>query len=136
VNRAGAAVLAATLVVLAGCSGGVANGTAPAGDGVTDSACDSETVAPGDDGSAGPFGSVNFYVSDRPGEMDDFEHLNVTVTTVRFHLVEHADNSTDNGPATTDSSVRAGEWRASAWPALPFPSELFYPLLGQDYANG
>lgn len=34
--------------------------------------------------AGGGTGTVNFYVSDQPGAIDDFEHLNVTVDSVTF----------------------------------------------------
>jgi hypothetical protein len=107
-KRAGV-VLAALLVVLAGCTGGPAGaptttlddgGTdAPAGanDGNTDSSDDGESS-----------GSVNFYVSDRPGAMDDFASLNVTIDEVRFHLVDAA-NGSDDGNATSENGTVTNE---------------------------
>jgi len=101
-RRTVAAGVLVLLVVTAGCVGGVGSGP------VTDSSAgDGGDAGDGaSDGSAGSAdgesGTVNFYVSDRPNDMDDFEHLNVTVTTVRFHLVEPAGNGSDsvNGTAT------------------------------------
>ena len=76
-NRSILAVALAGLVLLAGCASGVPSDL----DGT-----DAQTG--GDAASSAQMGTVDFYVSDRPNDMDDFEHLNVTVTTVQFHLVE------------------------------------------------
>ena len=101
-RRTVAAGLLALLVVSAGCVGGVGSGPAtssPAGDDV-DAGDDTDAGDGASGGSAGDAdsesGTVDFYVSDRPNDMDDFEHLNVTITTVRFHLVDPADNGTDS----------------------------------------
>jgi len=115
-RRAVGVALVALLVVSAGClsaTGGL--GTATAGDGDADG----EAVGDGaDDGSAtgadsvdGPAGTVSFYVSDEPNDMDDFEHLNVTITEVRFHVVESAD---DAGTPTATATVTGGNATATA----------------------
>ncbi|ELZ28174.1 hypothetical protein C475_05195 [Halosimplex carlsbadense 2-9-1] len=91
-KRAVLAVATALLVVTAGCAGMAATAT-PGADG----------GAGGDGASAtdgGDAGTVNFYVSDEPNDMDDFAHLNVTITSVRFHLVEAA-----NGSAVGDANA-------------------------------
>jgi len=115
-RRAVAAGLLALLVVSAGCVGGIGSGPAtgsPAGD-------DTDAGDGASDGPAGDAdsesGTVDFYVSDRPNDMDDFEHLNVTVITVRFHLVDPADNGTAtvNATAAPEGTVTA---TATATPA-------------------
>ncbi|GGL63651.1 DUF4382 domain-containing protein [Halocalculus aciditolerans] len=60
----------AAMLVLAGCSGGMPGGGEQSG-------------------------SMAFYVSDQPGAIDDFEHLNVTVTKVGVHKVNAS--SAENG---------------------------------------
>ncbi len=65
------ALAAAAMLLLAGCTGGLPGGA----DGGTDGA------ATTDDGA----GTVTLYVSDQPGAMGDFEHLNVTVDRVAYH---------------------------------------------------
>lgn len=70
-----ATVGVALLLVLAGCSSGVGPGAGDAGD-------TEET------------GTVNFYVSDQQNVIDQFEHLNVTVTEVTF---VKADGEGDSG---------------------------------------
>ncbi|MFB6304550.1 MAG: DUF4382 domain-containing protein [Haloferacaceae archaeon] len=68
------AVLVAALVLLAGCAGagGPATGGTDAGEsgGTTD--------------AAGTAGTVEFYLSDERNDIDDFRHLNVTVSRVGF----------------------------------------------------
>ncbi|WP_089669236.1 DUF4382 domain-containing protein [Halobacterium jilantaiense] len=71
-------LLVAALVVLAGCAGGIAGPNAGGtGDSSTDSATDS--------------GTVQFYLSDERNAIDQFEHLNVTVTSVGFATAGAAD---------------------------------------------
>ncbi|WP_435065279.1 DUF4382 domain-containing protein [Halobaculum sp. EA56] len=75
-----AAVAAALMLVLAGCAGGVSSGPS-GGDAGT---------AGGDDG-----GTVNFYISDQRNAIDQFEHLNVTITEVTLVRADDADDSDD-----------------------------------------
>jgi len=70
-RRTVATLLVAALVVLAGCAGGIAGPDAGSG---TDSSTN----------DAADGGSVQFYVSDERNAIDQFEHLNVTVTSVGF----------------------------------------------------
>lgn len=80
------ALALAALLVTAGCLGG--------------------TTVPGADGGDGANGahsddaSVSFYLSDRPGAIDQFEHLNVTITAVGFHQAGDADDGGDDANAT------------------------------------
>ncbi|PSQ15529.1 hypothetical protein BRD00_13770 [Halobacteriales archaeon QS_8_69_26] len=91
-----AAALFALLVVLAGCTGGLAgdggadDGAGPTGDASVDDGDQRDT-----DG-----GAVNFWISDQPNDIDDFEHLNVTVTKVAFHHV--GGNATDREAGASD----------------------------------
>jgi hypothetical protein len=64
-----ATLLVAAMLVLAGCAGTTGSPT-PSG-------ADSAQTA-----------QVNFYVSDDPGAIDDFSHLNVTITQVAFVSAE------------------------------------------------
>lgn len=100
------AVVSALLLVLAGCTGGL--GGAPTGDLGSTAATteDVETTAPsedvgdGDDGGATEgVSAISFYLSDKPSAIDDFEHLNVTITRVGFHRV--APNETEAPTETT-----------------------------------
>jgi hypothetical protein len=59
------------MLMLAGCSGGVPGGG---------------------DGAPGAPGTVTFYVSDQPGAIEDFDHLNATITEV---AVKRSTNETD-----------------------------------------
>jgi len=102
-RRVVTAGLVALLVVTAGCVGGI-GGTPTAGDGASDGA------GSGDGAATSESGTVNFYVSDQPNDMDDFEHLNVTVTTVRFHLVEEnatAGTASETATAAPNETVTA-----------------------------
>ena len=113
-------VLVALLAVLAGCTAGPAGDATtpdtPAPDGThtttaTDagdpSHADGETTTdavPSNDGGASASGGVDFYLSDRPSVIDEFDHLNVTVTRVGVHRAgADAGNGTGNGS-------EAGEW--------------------------
>jgi hypothetical protein len=78
-------LLVAATVLLAGCSGGI-QGTTPG----------SATDGPGDDTAVtGETATVNFYVSDQPMAIDNFESLNVTITKVGFHRVGDMDDADD-----------------------------------------
>jgi hypothetical protein len=83
-----AAILIATLVVLAGCTGGVGPGAGPSDD-TTES-------------TAGT-GTVQFYISDQPSAIDDFEHLNVTITKVGFQQAD-GDGEADESELDEDSN--------------------------------
>ncbi|QFU82040.1 DUF4382 domain-containing protein [Natronorubrum aibiense] len=81
-------VLVAVLVTTAGCVGGL--GGEPASDSATD------------DSSSDGAGTVAFYVSDEPNRIDDFEHLNVTITKVGFKQTKAA---ADDGNESTGDAV-------------------------------
>ncbi|QPV61311.1 DUF4382 domain-containing protein [Halosimplex litoreum] len=103
-KRAVLAVATALLVVTAGCAG-MAGTASPGADG---GAGDGGAAGGGEDASTADAGTVNFYVSDQPNDMDDFAHLNVTITTVRFRLVDAANGSTDaagNASITTATNA-------------------------------
>lgn len=68
-RRTPTAILVGFLVLLAGCTGAPLGGSPTAGTDTTNTA----------DG-----GSLNFYISDEENAIDDFRHLNVTVTEVGF----------------------------------------------------
>jgi hypothetical protein len=103
------AVAMAAILVLAGCSTAVP--------GVT-------STAPTDDDPAtagqAEHTQVTFYVSDRPGAIDDFEHLNVTITKVGLHMSgDDADeNETtgadDDGDEADDDDADDGDDTESA----------------------
>jgi uncharacterized GH25 family protein len=73
-SRIVASLQVAALVVLAGCTGGIAG---PDASGTVDESSES--------------GNVQFYVSDERNAIDQFEHLNVTVTSVGFAKAGTAD---------------------------------------------
>ncbi len=98
------ALVSAVMLVLAGCAGGVS--PAPNG-GVDTTAANDADVGAGTDGGDGGDGTategssaISFYLSDKPSAIDDFEHLNVTITKVGFHRVESAE---------TDATTTANE---------------------------
>ena len=72
-----AAALVAGLVLLAGCSGGFTG--ASDGTATEESALDGETTA---EEIQGETGTVNMYISDERNAIEEFEHLNVTITRV------------------------------------------------------
>lgn len=87
------ALMLAAIVALAGCVGGIGGLNSP-------SDSDART------------GTVNLYISDRPNDIDDFRHLNVTITKVGFKKVDdgsmnESDNSSMN--ATDDESEESDE---------------------------
>jgi hypothetical protein len=94
-----ASVLMAMLVVTAGCAGsglGGANGTE------TD-----RTTTPGE-GAQASRGTVNFYVSDERNAIDQFEHLNVTITKIGLKRVdagEEGSEETAEPTATTTTTA-------------------------------
>jgi len=81
VSRTTATVVVVVLLALAGCSSGVPGG--------------------------GETGTTNFYVSDQPSAIDDFAHLNVTVSQVTF--VDREGNQTEKpANATLDLTQLRG----------------------------
>ena len=96
-------VLLAGLVALAGCSGGPANGTDTITDGTDTLDGESGTT---DDTDAGSTGTVNFYVSDKPGALDDFRSLNVTISRVGFKRTGDAAGTNE----TNESDGGDGDW--------------------------
>ncbi len=101
--------LVAVLVLLAGCSAGT-GGDVTATHTTTHDGTDTTTTADGAtggdtttaaDGSPSGDGastdsSVNFYLSDRPNAISDFDHLNVTVTKVGIHRTG-GENGSESG---------------------------------------
>jgi hypothetical protein len=90
-----AAALVAGLVLLAGCSSGFTGSS----DGTTgESALDGGTTAEEIEGETG---TVNMYISDEQNAIEDFEHLNVTITRVGM---KPAGEETDDGEDADDDS--------------------------------
>jgi len=100
-RHAVAAALVAGLVLLAGCSSGL-TGT-PDGTATEESALDGETTAEEIEGKTG---TVNMYISDERNAIDDFEHLNVTVTRVGVKPV--GDDSDDEDADADDTETENG----------------------------
>jgi hypothetical protein len=89
-KRQFAAALVALMLVTAGCSFG---GTGPGDSG-----------EPSDGTSGDAVGTINFYISDQPGAIEDFEHLNVTVSQVEFRRAGSEDDDED-GSTPTDNTA-------------------------------
>jgi hypothetical protein len=64
--------------------------------------------ATGDAPTGQATGSVDFYVSDEQNAIDDFEHLNVTVTEVGLHRAEAGDDD-ENDTATPANGTETPE---------------------------
>jgi uncharacterized GH25 family protein len=77
------ALALAGMLVLAGCSGGVGDGTPTTGDG-TPTTSGTSSVVITDAAESG----VNFYVSDQENAIGDFDHLNVTIAEIGFQRAE------------------------------------------------
>ena len=93
-----AAVLVATMLVVAGCAGGLGTDGEVETDGNGDGQADGS--------AAGATGTINFYVSDDPGAIGDFEHLNVTITMVGF---QKAGGGEGDEPEDEDESAEDRE---------------------------
>lgn len=89
-------VLVAALVAVAGCAGGI--GGTPGEDDTTDDS----SVTDSSDG----VGTAAFYVSDEPNVIDDFEHLNVTITKVGF---KKSGGESDDDQNESDSNETDGD---------------------------
>ncbi|SMP10079.1 DUF4382 domain-containing protein [Halobellus salinus] len=89
-----AAALVAGLVVLAGCSSGFTG--SPDGTATGESALNGETAAEEIEAETG---TLNMYISDEQNAIDEFEHLNVTITRVGVKPAgdDSADNDADDG---------------------------------------
>ncbi|MFB6254451.1 MAG: DUF4382 domain-containing protein [Halobacteriaceae archaeon] len=98
------AILAATLIVLAGCAGGVTNMTATPTQ--TQSATQNNDITQdsADQGDA----TIQFYISDEKNAIEDFAHLNVTITKVglkpKTNVTNETTTPTTNTPTTTGSA--------------------------------
>lgn len=93
-NRTVPTLLVAALVLLAGCAGGI-------------------TGQSGTQSQMADSGTVQFYVSDEKNAIDQFEHLNVTITKVGFAQSSSADAnasaSEDVNTTTSDDVETDGE---------------------------
>ncbi|WP_327051982.1 DUF4382 domain-containing protein [Halomicrococcus gelatinilyticus] len=94
------AVLVASIVLLAGCVGGLSGSTgSPTTDGEQ-----TDTTQPA---GASDAGTVAFYVSDEKNAIGDFQHLNVTVTRVGF------ERTSADGSASADANASANATAAA-----------------------
>jgi hypothetical protein len=96
-----ASVLVAGLVLLAGCSGGFT------GTPTEESALDGGTTA---EEIQGETGTVNMYISDERNAIEDFEHLNVTITRVGIKPAgegEDADDGDEDDAETEPAETTA-----------------------------
>ncbi|WP_181685127.1 DUF4382 domain-containing protein [Halorhabdus salina] len=106
-NRTVIAVFLALTMVLAGCSTGVSSpsvtGDGLPGDATSTVAEDASEATDGtsDDGS-GAVGSVAMYISDERNAIDQFAHLNVTITHVGF---KPAASDGNDAPRTTPENA-------------------------------
>ncbi|MFB6074346.1 MAG: DUF4382 domain-containing protein [Haloarculaceae archaeon] len=96
--------LVALLALAAGCTGagpgaGSGGGATPTGQALDDGSAGDGATA----GSAAADGAtVSLYLSDQPMAIDEFSHVNVTVTSVGFHRVGDGGNGTDAADAAHD----------------------------------
>ncbi len=72
----------ALVVVLAGCSG-FSGGPTASPTGATDGP--TASTQPTDGSGSTDVGTVRFYLSDQPSIIDEFRHLNATITRIGFH---------------------------------------------------
>jgi hypothetical protein len=110
-TRSVLAVLAmAAVLVLAGCAGPISSGTdAPGPE-------DATGETPSNAAVDGDGGAVEFYISDEENAIDDFAHLNVTITKVGLHRVGDASDSASTGDnaTATEGNATPSEVTASA----------------------
>jgi len=106
-KKAIGALAMAALLVLAGCSSAVPGSNtqvqtteADGGDGAT---TDGSTSA-----------DLTFYVSDRPGAIEDFEHLNVTITKIGLHKTSGDDGADDGDETESANDTTADDANADA----------------------
>jgi hypothetical protein len=108
-SRTATAVAVSLLLVTAGCSGFV-----------------------DDAGGAEGSGTVAFYVSDQPNAIDDFEHLNVTISEVGFHPANASENESwvvhDVDNRTVDLTRLQGD-NASLLGNLSVPADEYDKVL-------
>jgi len=105
----------ATMLVLAGCAGAGpgTDSAAPTEGGPAD---DSTADTPGETGDGTQSGTVAFYLSDDPNDIDDFRYLNVTVTEVQFHYAGNGSDEEPTGTVTPEPTTT--EMTAEATPVL------------------
>jgi hypothetical protein len=124
-NAALAAVAMAAVLVLAGCAGPISGGTDTAAPGDATGATPENAAVDGDSGA------VEFYISDEENTIDDFAHLNVTITKVGLHRV---DDGSDAATATVNGEA-VGETDGSGTVTFTVPEdaeELEVPVTKGD----
>ncbi|MEF8886469.1 MAG: DUF4382 domain-containing protein [Haloarculaceae archaeon] len=105
------AVVLAAMLALAGCAGSTTSGAPTAG---------GENGGSAGDGGTAATGTVQFYVSDQPAAIEDFEHLNVTITQIGFERANDADG--DGTEAETATATPAPNATATATNLTPTPT--------------
>ncbi|WP_439028264.1 DUF4382 domain-containing protein [Haloarchaeobius sp. DT45] len=99
-----AALAMAALLVTAGCMGATVDGTQTAAPNSDSTATDGS--GSGSSGDA----TMSFYVSDRPGAIEDFEHLNVTITEVGLRKTGDIDGSdTESSESENETGTESTE---------------------------
>jgi len=103
-------VAMAALLILAGCTGTIG--------GTPSSAPESTDVrSPANAAAGASAGTIEFYLSDRPSDIDDFSRLNVTVTRIGLHRTGPANGSDDGDGGwieyDADATVDLTELRGS-----------------------
>lgn len=89
------AVAMAALLVLAGCAGPISNTTDTPGTATPDNSTATESNS----------GTVEFYLSDEENAINDFRHLNVTITKVGFHRTDGEDDGDEMPIDSTETTT-------------------------------
>jgi len=100
------AVAVAALLVLAGCSSAVPGST-------TQAQPTTASTVDGGGSTTANAADLTFYVSDRPGAIEDFEHLNVTITKIGLHKAGDAAEDEDGDDVDADDTESANDTTAS-----------------------
>jgi hypothetical protein len=101
------AVALAAMLALAGCAGSTTPGAPTAG---------GENGGSGGDGGTAATGTVQFYVSDQPAAIEDFEHLNVTITQIGFERANDADAAGGTATPAPNATATATSATSTATP--------------------
>jgi len=95
-------VLAAAMLALAGCGGALTDNGADSESDATDGADDGAVTDADGEQTGDTTGTVRFYISDQPTAIDEFRHLNVTITQIGF---ERADANGEEDKADDESAT-------------------------------
>jgi len=104
-------ILTAAMLVLAGCAGSTGGDGSPTTDGTTTPDVEPDD-SDSDDGGGTATGTVQFYVSDDPGQIEDFRHLNVTITQIGFERAGGSGemaNESDDGEVENETETPENE---------------------------